>query len=326
MTSRPHSMERKTRPKSSVPPGILGALPEQTQGGVRAAGNLRRHLSPGRFARRGLNLATSREAGACCYGQPGILRKCGIGRRQPAQQERSPAIGFDAPGVSAFRAQLHTRPILRRPARVVLFRVRFVSGPHPARISLRRDLRGTRAPAPLRSSLTLSKPCCYGSNRMLRKWRRYLLLLLVVLALGYFLYRFRDSITLEGFRWSMVGFLDPRGPHLAAAAFASGHLRLLRTSSVAMDALLPLARQDRFLERLQRDARWDSPAMFFSAGRQSRFAPCLLRGRARSRCQECSACTFWSACSIWRRPPRLPSWHCYRLNAGEWPGQETICC
>jgi len=40
---------------------------------------------------------------------------------------------------------------------------------------------------------------------MLRKWRRYLLLLLVVLALGYFLYRFRDSITLEGFRWSMVG-------------------------------------------------------------------------------------------------------------------------
>jgi glycosyltransferase 2 family protein len=39
---------------------------------------------------------------------------------------------------------------------------------------------------------------------MLRKWRRYLLLLLVVLALGYFLYRFRNSITLEGFRWSMV--------------------------------------------------------------------------------------------------------------------------
>ncbi len=39
---------------------------------------------------------------------------------------------------------------------------------------------------------------------MLRKWRRYLLLLLVVLAFGYFLYRFRNSITLEGFRWSMV--------------------------------------------------------------------------------------------------------------------------
>jgi glycosyltransferase 2 family protein len=39
---------------------------------------------------------------------------------------------------------------------------------------------------------------------MLRKSRRYLLLLLAILALGYFLYRFRDSITLEGFRWDMV--------------------------------------------------------------------------------------------------------------------------
>ena len=39
---------------------------------------------------------------------------------------------------------------------------------------------------------------------MLRKSRRYLLLLLAVLALGYFLYRFRDSITLQGFRWGMV--------------------------------------------------------------------------------------------------------------------------
>jgi uncharacterized protein (TIRG00374 family) len=39
---------------------------------------------------------------------------------------------------------------------------------------------------------------------MLRKSRRYLLLLLATLAVGYFLYRFRDSITLEGFRWGMV--------------------------------------------------------------------------------------------------------------------------
>ena len=39
---------------------------------------------------------------------------------------------------------------------------------------------------------------------MLRKSRRYLLLLLAILAIGYFLYRFRDSITLEGFRWGMV--------------------------------------------------------------------------------------------------------------------------
>jgi glycosyltransferase 2 family protein len=39
---------------------------------------------------------------------------------------------------------------------------------------------------------------------MLRNSRRYLLLLLAILALGYFLYRFRDSITLQGFRWGMV--------------------------------------------------------------------------------------------------------------------------
>ena len=39
---------------------------------------------------------------------------------------------------------------------------------------------------------------------MLRNSRRYLLLLLAVLALGYFLYKFRNSISLQGFRWGMV--------------------------------------------------------------------------------------------------------------------------
>jgi uncharacterized protein (TIRG00374 family) len=39
---------------------------------------------------------------------------------------------------------------------------------------------------------------------MMRKSRRYLLALLAIVVLGYFLYRFRDSITLEGFRWGMV--------------------------------------------------------------------------------------------------------------------------
>ncbi|HEY4709788.1 MAG TPA: lysylphosphatidylglycerol synthase transmembrane domain-containing protein [Candidatus Acidoferrales bacterium] len=39
---------------------------------------------------------------------------------------------------------------------------------------------------------------------MLSKSRRYLLLLLAVGVLGYFLYKFRNSITLEGFRWQMV--------------------------------------------------------------------------------------------------------------------------
>ena len=40
---------------------------------------------------------------------------------------------------------------------------------------------------------------------MLRRWRKYLLLLIGVAALGFFLYKFRNSITLEGFRWSELG-------------------------------------------------------------------------------------------------------------------------
>jgi glycosyltransferase 2 family protein len=53
-------------------------------------------------------------------------------------------------------------------------------------------------------ALTPFRACCYGFNRMLRQSRKLLLLLLGVLALGYFLYKFRNSITLQGFRWSMV--------------------------------------------------------------------------------------------------------------------------
>jgi glycosyltransferase 2 family protein len=40
---------------------------------------------------------------------------------------------------------------------------------------------------------------------MLRNSRRYFLLLLAVLAVGFFVYKFRNSIALEGFHWSMVG-------------------------------------------------------------------------------------------------------------------------
>lgn len=39
---------------------------------------------------------------------------------------------------------------------------------------------------------------------MLRTSRKYLLLLLALLAAGYLVYKFRHAITLEGFRWSMV--------------------------------------------------------------------------------------------------------------------------
>lgn len=54
------------------------------------------------------------------------------------------------------------------------------------------------------TALTLSEPCCYVAKRMLRKARKYILLALAVLAVGYFLYKFRNAITIEGFSWSMV--------------------------------------------------------------------------------------------------------------------------
>jgi glycosyltransferase 2 family protein len=56
-----------------------------------------------------------------------------------------------------------------------------------------------------RGCLDLPEACCYGSNPMPRNARRWVLLVLVLGIIGFFLYRFRGSITLEGFRWSMVG-------------------------------------------------------------------------------------------------------------------------
>src|SRR6202044_144996 len=40
---------------------------------------------------------------------------------------------------------------------------------------------------------------------MFQKSRKLLLLLLAILAVGYLFYKFRNSITLEGFHWAMVG-------------------------------------------------------------------------------------------------------------------------
>jgi uncharacterized protein (TIRG00374 family) len=56
-----------------------------------------------------------------------------------------------------------------------------------------------------RAALTLSEANCYGAKSMLRNSRRLFLLLLAVAALGYLSYKFRHSITLEGFQWSTVG-------------------------------------------------------------------------------------------------------------------------
>jgi hypothetical protein len=44
----------------------------------------------------------------------------------------------------------------------------------------------------------------YGRERMDRTARRLVIVVVAVAALGYFFYKFRNSITLEGFHWSMV--------------------------------------------------------------------------------------------------------------------------
>jgi len=58
---------------------------------------------------------------------------------------------------------------------------------------------------------------------MLRNWRRYLFLLLVFLVLAFLLYKFRNAISLEGFRWEMV-----------AASLREARLSLLLLSLVTI--------------------------------------------------------------------------------------------
>jgi uncharacterized membrane protein YbhN (UPF0104 family) len=82
---------------------------------------------------------------------------------------------------------------------------------------------------------------------MLRQSRRYLLLLLAVLILGYFLYRFRDSITLEGFRWEMV---------VASIRQARISLLLLSLAAIYVCYALRALRWMRF-------CRWLGPTRFW---------------------------------------------------------------
>ncbi len=53
-------------------------------------------------------------------------------------------------------------------------------------------------------SLTHSETGCYRAERMPRNLRRYILVPAALLALAFFFYKFRNSITLEGFQWSVV--------------------------------------------------------------------------------------------------------------------------
>jgi len=64
---------------------------------------------------------------------------------------------------------------------------------------------GMRRERNAKPALTLSEACCYGAKSMLRTSRRIFLLLLALVALGCLFYKFRNSITLEGFQWATVG-------------------------------------------------------------------------------------------------------------------------
>ena len=46
---------------------------------------------------------------------------------------------------------------------------------------------------------------CYGANPMQRSARKYVLLLVALAALAFFVHKFRNSISIQGFHWSMVG-------------------------------------------------------------------------------------------------------------------------
>jgi uncharacterized protein (TIRG00374 family) len=68
---------------------------------------------------------------------------------------------------------------------------------------------------------------------MLQKSKKYILLVLAVLAAGYFVYKFRNAISLQGFRWSMVAE-SLRGARISllllafAAIYACYAIRSLR--------------------------------------------------------------------------------------------------
>jgi hypothetical protein len=82
---------------------------------------------------------------------------------------------------------------------------------------------------------------------MFQKSRKVVLLLLAVLAVGYLFYKFRNSITLEGFHWGMVG-----------QSLRDARLSLLVLSVLAIYACFALraARWMRFSRHLGRTSFW----------------------------------------------------------------------
>jgi uncharacterized protein (TIRG00374 family) len=97
-------------------------------------------------------------------------------------------------------------------------------------------------------SLTLAEARWYRAKSMLRNSRRHFLLLLVVLAIAFFIYKFRNSITLEGFHWGMV-----------AESLRAARISLLLLSVVAIYACFALRtlRWMRFCRALGQTHFWN---------------------------------------------------------------------
>ncbi len=85
---------------------------------------------------------------------------------------------------------------------------------------------------------------------MPRNLRRILLVVLAVLVLGGLGYKFRNSITLQGFQWSMVGESLRNANIAASTACGRDDLRVLCDPRAALDEILALDGTIEFLERL----------------------------------------------------------------------------
>ena len=149
---------------------------------------------------------------------------------------------------------------------------------------------------------------------MLRKWR-YLVFILGLLVVGFFLYKFRNSIALAGFHWSMVG-----------ESLRHARLWLLFLSLVAIYVCYALR-----AVRWVRFCRWIGHAHFwnvygatlegfactFLLGRAGEpIRPILIARKARFQCRECSVCMSWSAFLTWRPRCYCSSLLFYRFERG----------
>jgi len=135
-----------------------------------------------------------------------------------------------------------------------------------SRIQICTPPRSQRCSLIANSFLTLRKRCCYGARRMRRSFRKLLILALAVVALAALLYKFRNSIALEGFHWRLLG-----------SAWRNANLSLLLLSLAAIYVAYAIR-----TARWQRFSRYLGKPNFSGiyAGTLMGFACLFLLGRA----------------------------------------------